>query len=327
MGSKSVFILTQVLLGVVAGQQVSPSRNADLLIPRTTVDIPFNYGRSSVGRWSGGALLVVENAHSAAPIVRVFDRSGNVISNITFTIPGASLIHIYFGNSARGSDGTIAVGGSAYTNDSRGGTFVAWISSDGLQQRVFRVSPFAPYGVTVAADGTIWAAGRELIDGEEVAPHHHIIRRFDKTGKMLSSMIPKSSLKIYDATHPAQKSYLVSSRDRIGWYSQSSREYIEFALDGTVLDRVKTAVIGENKLVGGVALCDNGGLFVSAILPSNSGAGGWEILALDRQRGEWLSIPRSEKWGVVYGCDGTNLVSTTNWSAMTWLEPASRNPR
>ena len=176
--------------------------------------------------------------------------------------------------------------------------------------------------MAVAADGAIWAAGRELVDGKEINPDHHVIRRFEKTGRMLGSSIARSSLNIAaQYTHPADYSFLVASRDRIGWYSEPSQQYIEFSSDGAVMNRFSTAEYDAKRAMHGVALCDDGSLFVSTEMSKPGGVKGWGISTLDRERGVWTFIPKSERWGMLYGCDGTTLAGRTSASAITWLEP------
>ncbi len=307
--------------GAVAGS-AAPTAAVEELAASGSTEISFDLGGKPVGVWSGGALIVVDDPRSAAPVVRAFDRSGRPVTQLRFTIPGADLIAIRSGQFSRGLDGSLAVAGSAYTSDSRAASFLAWISSDGRQQIVVRVDPFAPYVVAVASDGTIWAAGRELVDGQELHPGHHIVRRYDKTGKMLGSWIPRSSLNVNPGfTHPVVYSHLVSSKDRVGWYSEASQTYVEFALDGTVLGRFDTAKPGEGTTQPGVALCDDGGLFRSVAFHHDStGAKRWGIFSLDRQRGVWTFLPGSGKWGMLYGCEGGSLASTTSGRTITWLE-------
>lgn len=312
-----------LLLSLSSGQSTVSIPPADVLQAIRSVDIPFNFTGKPISTWSGGALLTLDYPHSAAPVLRAFDATGMPLLQFAFNIPGASHIQMYTSGFSRGFDGSLGLVGSAYTNDSRGSTFVAWVSPDGKQQTVIRVSPFAAHAVTVAPDGSIWVAGREMVNGQENDPHHHILRRYDKTGTLLGSFLPRSSLDVVGSEfiHPAEKSFLFSSRDRIGWYSEASNTYLEFSPDGKVLNRFNTVEPDRNKLVLGFALCDDGGMFASAQLQAQGGGvAGWTIYALSRERGDWTSISRKEKWGILYGCDDTTLVGkVSGGSTIVWL--------
>lgn len=142
-------------------------------------------------------------------------------------IPGARSVSLDSGRFAAGPDGWLAVAGSASMGDGRATSFAALISRDGRLQKVMELSPFAPRAMTMASDGTLWMAGVEVVAGQETNPDHRVLRRFDKAGRMVGSAIPRSSLPIrVGYTHPAEYSYLVSSKDRVGWYSEAAGAYI-----------------------------------------------------------------------------------------------------
>ena len=224
--------LAVLLLSVWTGEFAAQAGTPDELTVKGSTEVPFAVSTDTHAVWSGGALLVAQDRFSGAPVFQVFDREGKQLSQFTFTMSGAGLINIYDHSFARGLDGSLAIIGSAYSGDSRGAAFLAWVSSDGQEQVVVRTSPFIPRALTVASDGTIWVAGKEeKVPGEEPDRSQHVIRHYDKTGKMLGSFISWSSLGIEPHTlHPAENSILISSRDRIGWYSPDAHTYIEFSV-------------------------------------------------------------------------------------------------
>ena len=135
---------------------------------------------------------------------------------------------------------------------------------------------------------------------------------------MIVSFFPRSSLPLKPGyADPAHYSYLVSSKDRIGWYSEATGAYIEWSLDGSLISQFSTPAISG---MPGIALCDDGNLFASTGSKANTGGVGWSIYMLARERAEWMFLPMSGKWGVLFGCDGTRPVSTTDLSTLTWLE-------
>ena len=91
-------------------------------------------------------------------------------------------------------------------------------------------------------------------------------------------------------------------------------EYVEFSLDGKILGRYPTAPMGPGQSVAGAALCGGGGLFVGREPhASEASPERWEVLALDRSAGTWRVVGGSpeSRWGLVYGCEGEQLVT---WS-------------
>jgi len=72
----------------------------------------------------------------------------------------------------------------------------------------------------------------------------------------------------------------------------------------------------------GVALCDDGGLFVGGV-PSNVSDrnASWSVFSRDRVKGVWTLIPQVGQRLYLYGCDGENLVAHTSKYTFSWLEP------
>jgi hypothetical protein len=201
--------------------------------------------------------------------------------------------------------------------------------ADSRPRQIYRLNPFYPYDVAIAPDGTYWVAGEEVINGEEGSPHHDVIRRFGASGKELGGYLPRSTLTVHGCCHPADDSFLVSSHDRIGWYSNTAREYIEFSPDGRQLTRVAGLPSDEYGRVSGLGVCDDGGVFVSFTHLSHQDPRP-EIFTLDRASGDWKVVPRSGEATVasvshVYGCDGNEVVARARLSngqlRLMWLRP------
>ncbi|MFN7924746.1 MAG: hypothetical protein U0Q16_31880 [Bryobacteraceae bacterium] len=298
------------------GQPSTGTPSVDPFTRTDTIPAPFQPGES-VSIWSWGTLVSVRDAKSEAPMLITLDRLNNTRSQ-TLSIPGARLVNIYSGRFAAGPDGSLAVAGSAYSDDSKATSFLALISRDGRQQKLVQLSPFAPRALTVASDGTIWMVGTELIGGKEV-PDHDVLRRFDQSGRLIGSSVPRRSLvRKLGFTHPSENSYLAASKGRVGWYSEATGVYTEFALDGTVTGRFNTpSTIG----MPGIAMCDDGQVFVSTDHKTANGERGWGIYVLARDRDTWSFAPGNGRWGMLFGCDGNRLVSTTDMTSLTWLEP------
>jgi hypothetical protein len=284
-----------------------------------SITLPVVFGSMSpVGNWSGSAIIQVENPRSAAPIIRAFDRNGQKIGEFTLAIPGANLIKVHSGQFVRGSDGSFALAGHVYTADSRGTSFVAWISAGGTHQTVIRLSPYLVYSIAIAPDGTIWTVG-----GVEAASQrdYDLLRRFDRTGKLLGSMIPNGSLKITDTKRfvdAASESSLASSSTNVAWYSEAAGIYVLFALDGSEIARIATPNLGEKMTVHGLALCDDGRAYSGAKLrapldPTNA-------LGVVQITGNSAPVFTSLGHSVLYGCDGSSLVAYSGQSSFAWYD-------
>jgi len=325
MRSRRLVLVVALLVAVMNVNPLVVARAGEILAAAGKTDIPFTFTHGTFGLWSGGALLAVRDRFSAAPGVRVIDRDGREVLRFSLEIPGASRIKLYENSIARGSDGSMAAIGSAHTND-WSGTFLAVVSPEGQTQMTVRLSPFAPHAVTIASDGTIWVVGydtQQLPDDRDY--QQHLIRRYDKNGTLLGSFLPWSQVRTPPRTLPAAiNSILVSAPGRVGWYSPSAQVYAEFALDGAVINWIKTPEHPRSAMLN-VALCDDASLFVSAAVNHGpDGPASWNILTLDRQQGSWSSNPRPERWGKLFGCDGTRLATTTDSRTITWLEPAGK---
>lgn len=319
-------LLLTLLLSSWVGQCASRAATADELATTGSTEMPFTLapGDITFTTWTNGSFVFVQDRYSTAPLLRFVDRNGTQVSEFKFSIPGASLINIYDNLVALGRDESLAIAGTVYSDDSRAGMFVAWVSPDRKEQTIIRTSPFFPAAVTVASDGTIWVAGHEETKQQDRKWDYSrpLIRRYDKTGKLLGSFLPWSNL---DTTVlPFPGSVLLPLKDHVLWYSARSHVYFDFSADGSVINRVKSAPHPEHDLTH-VAVCDDGGIFASTRISDNSGGQAhWGIFRLNPQRGEWTLIPRNERWGVLFGCDGTRLASTTDFKTISWLETKAK---
>jgi hypothetical protein len=281
-----------------------------------TIPMPFNLVRGNFAEWTGGNLVVITDRWSASPTLTIFDRDGNQTSTFRFTIPGADLINIYDNSVALAKDGSLAIIGTVDLNGSRGATFVAWVSPDRRHQTVIRSTSFFPESVTMPSDGTIWVSGykKPTLPGERVDNSHQLILRYDTSGKLLGSTSPL--LNIPDSTVVGRPpSILVSWGDGVGWYYPREQAYVEFSLDGSVAHRLKGPQ--NPRGVFTLAACPNGNVFAASKKGTDGG-----VFSLDRGQADWSFAPRQEKWGELLGCDGTSLVSISDFDKISWLDTA-----
>jgi len=233
-----------------------------------------------------------------------------------------SVIEVY--GVAGGADGALAVIGRANNSDSSREPFLAWISPDRKQQNVTQLNPYFPGAVAIAADGSVWTAG--LVNVNDNIPDHMIIRRFDKSGKMLAAFFPWKANPPHP--HPADSSYLLASRDRVGWYLPLfGNGYFEFSLEGKLLGRFQGArPAGDRRYeITGAALSENDELLVSRW---DRQARKWEVLCLDRAKRTWTPVqlagePAHRRSTRLLGFDGENLLTSVDFGVINYYKPQS----
>jgi hypothetical protein len=258
-------------------------------------------------RWSGGALVSDEGILTASPLIRTFDREGReLLPPFAFTIPEARSIDVF--SLARGLDGTIALCGVAFDSDGRYSSFLASVPPSHDNVQIVRASPFTPYRVAVASDGTVWAVGIELINGEEPEASRSagVIRHFDKSGREVGSFIARSTI---ESASMVEQGYFAAGRDRIGWYPQGGKRYIEISQDGTITQFPALPLRTEEQVTG-IALTDDAGTYVSTY---DHEASSWRILTVNNAHSGWshVEVPtnlRSILRTFLRGADGNNLV-------------------
>ena len=258
-------------------------------------------------QWGGEILAGYENNFSNGPIIYTIDRNGKRDETL-FTFQDAGRINIY--NIAVSLDGEIALVGSAFTNDSRGTTFLARIAPDRQRQTITRTWPYCPDVITFSPDGSIWTIGHMKDYQNTRDLEMYVLRRFDRAGKMLGS----TTLQV-KGDETAVASFLRASRDRIGWFTRGP-QYIEFSLDGLEIGRYdRPAGAGEWDITG-IAISDE-----NEVVASWFGGGKAEFVILDREKRTWtaVALPKEHapKWARVLGFDGSTLLTYSKNGRLT----------
>lgn len=249
-------------------------------------------------RCDDATLVGFETNHSAGPVLFVSDRNGRT-DKILFTIPEVGFINLF--DKSASSSGDIAVVGDAYGNDGKATTFLARIEPGGKRQIITRTWPYCPATVAFAPDGTIWTMGHLKDEENTRVVAYHVLRRFDLTGRMLSSTTVASKVLVTD-----EMSFLRRSRDRVVWFSKNN-EYVEFDLDGSELDRFPGPAGIDGALVHGLAISENNDVFISV---GNKKTDTYDYFALDRPSATWIPVSTTEpRRGAIYGFDGLTLVT------------------
>ncbi|HVN06314.1 MAG TPA: hypothetical protein VMT86_17955 [Bryobacteraceae bacterium] len=259
-------------------------------------------GGEPIGRWSGGAYLAIEEHSSAAPMLLVYNQSGELFQRVTVEIPGAGQILILNDWFARRADGYLAVVGAA-----SGVGFLDIISPSAKSQTVVRLFPYGAEAVTFGPDGTIWTAGIENHDDPGTRQDYLILRRFDITGKQVGGAVPRSEFPVRSA--PTAASVLVSSKDRVGWFSPFGQRYMEFTAGGKELAAYALSVPLVD--IRGFALCDDNRAWLGISGSAEESQGLKEphtvLASLDRAQGTWTK-GEPQAYVHIHGCSGTTLI-------------------
>ncbi|MEO8657795.1 MAG: hypothetical protein ABI693_04955 [Bryobacteraceae bacterium] len=266
-------LLKVMLLGALA--LVSPimaiGQSETLVATDHSLTIPESMEGRRSPIWSGGSLIVPQGPMGEENAFRAYDGGGRMVFNATFTVPEAD--HTYVRGFSRGADGILAICGLSSLNDGSSAPFLATISSDGGSQRLVRTAPYTPNVVVVAPDGTFWTVGRELdarlSEKSGVNLEAGVLRHFDKSGKLLSAFVPRST--ISDTTTLASgQSFLVASSDRVGWIRFTpvgQASYMEVTADSATSTYPIPFPAGSQVLleVNGLALTDEGEVFAALL--------------------------------------------------------------
>lgn len=294
----SVLALLPVIVVRAAGQTVKRfQREAE-----TSVTCNPDFVRL---RWSGRMFLSIEANESRSPVICTASTDG-LIERTAFTVPDAAYIFVYDVTASR--DGTIALVGTAISDDSRAATFVARLGADRTAALITRVSPYVPRKVTIAPDKTIWTVGWVRDEAGRVL-RNNVLKSFDSRGVVVRTLAPQVTFRagLPASVDTPDFSVLRSSLDRIGWLT-ASNEYIEFALDGGEIARFAGPPLTEkhHQPVTFALSEDN-----DAVVGSQ-GADHWDLWTLDRKRNSWTSVEIADgvpNWGEVLGFDGASLLN------------------
>ena len=274
--------------------------------------IAYNVRGMRVPQWAGGALVAFDSNRTSTPVLLSFDDQGNQFQAIPFTIPNAEMIDL--DDITRGLDGSLAICGKAFDHSGSGSGFVAVIGANADKVTTVRLYPYEPVRIAIGSDGTIWTVGLMVVNGKEGGPanssDYDVIRHFDRSGKLLDSFVPRSSIGSHFAV---QNSRLRSASGRIGWYpgpsSGASSRFREIRSDGTV--RIFPAILlAESESITGLALTDDGKTYVTTWNKTNHG---WQFLSTNSPDNQWTqeSAPPQLTKARLFGSDGSRLVFYT----------------
>jgi len=293
----------KLFLVIAAAITFGPVLSGGTLAEMSAASLGDTLANKPIPIWSGGALITQEGFGTTNPFFISYDRRGNTLGSVSFSIPGTSYLSV--ADFSRATDGTVAVCGSATDADGRTAPFIAWVSPDGKNTNVVRSAPYSPRKVTVGSDGAIWTVGFESMpnDRDKANPAGFIFRRWDRSGKVSGAYFPQSRLK--DARSVFSLDFLRSSKDRIAWYSTREGRYIELSSTGTIVNDVSVDIPDPKVHIAGMALTDSGDVLIGRDYDRK-----WSILRLDFSASRWVEVESSTSGhAFIYGSDGDLIVA------------------
>lgn len=268
--------------------------------------IQYDLGGVRMAQWSGGALLTFVSNQTAAPAILSFDDQGRQQFPVVLAIPGSEVVDL--NDVARGPDGAIIACGSAYDHSGRGSGFIAISDLNGDRAAIISSSPYVPFRVAAAGDGTIWTAGLEMTNAmDSTPPGTGVIRRYDRTGRMLQALIPRSA---FSSSFMVQYGILRSDDGRIGWYTGPMNgpgsQYYEIFSDGRIR-KYPPVSPGKWEGVTGLALINDGRTYISTADLTNHT---YRLLSTSGPDKAWVgeALPAQLRRLWLFGGDGRRLV-------------------
>lgn len=307
MFSRFVAITAMAAVAAIAAEQLpAPSEQVSVFTDMNNTNLP---------KWQNGHLLMWGLPPLA--VLSLFDRGGQLRRKTTITIPAAGELTLF--NAAVSPGGSSVVSGMALNWEGTTAAFIAWISPSGEIDRVVRTTPFAPYRLCYADDETLWAFGRLLSDppGSREELPHGVLRQYSRDGRLLRTALSRDSFPSHARPHPATGGFLTVSKDVIGVYSVTEKQWVEVsARTGEVAGRWPGITGPDQTRITGVAKTASGGVYAAA----EHGPGPKrrsEFYRLDRAHSIWTPVdaslvtgPDPFEWRTILGADGDSLVVT-----------------
>jgi len=293
-----------------AALAVASAGAQELAAPEKRISVTRNFAHQPVPNWQNGYVLAWDSVSTAVPYVFAFDPSGRLVTQSRMEIPQATRIIVR--NVAAAPAGTLVVAGSAGTADGQFASYLAWVSPGGKLERLVGGSMFAALRVCFASDGTLWAFGRARTPNYQEQPGHDVLRQYSNDGRMVRSLLPRESFARDDHRHPAEGSFLVAAKDRVGLYSTSAKEWIEVSLSGDVLGRWKGIDTGPGMMITGAAVTSSGSVYVSVQTVRGNETKA-TFFRFNREQGVWALVDGAKvlppsRVGAIVGADDNHLV-------------------
>ncbi len=269
-----------------------------------------------IPKWENGFFVRFEIPDGGTtPAVYVQDADGKNVTTAVVAMPGA--VENGLSDAAVSPRGEVAVAGGASWSDGRTTTFIQFISNAGKALQLIRTSPFTARRICFSADGTLWALGYELDSGGMELADYNILRHYGRDGVLIHSAIPRKSFFLPGHANPVSESYLATSGDRVGIYSNKSKEWIEVSsTTGAVVRRWAGLTLGPKSGVIGAFLTSSGFAYISA---ENRETQVRTAHKLDRSTGTWADVKNISHR--IIGTDRESVLELFAHSEVRWVTP------
>lgn len=282
-----------------------------------TVLIPRDNSGQRLPVFSAGYTIFFDRT---AATIWSYDRAGTLRTHVTLSLPEAAQVSITEVAAAR--DGRLVAAGSVTSSEGQKAGAIFWIDVQGKLERVVRTTPFFSTRLAFGPRDLLWAAGRVTDAGFRETPQHEVIRQFDQEGKEVRATTPRDSFS--SGRHPCSRCFLAANSTTIGFYSDSTNEYVELDSSGSQTGRWKTAPLPESVDLVGSALTTSGDFYLGG---GTTNAGGFKTLLyrLNKATGAFVPVDVPADTGstralTLIGADGDRLVIYGKPASITWLK-------
>ncbi len=310
--------MKNVKLGIFVGMLVAPivsaqgTHAAASLVFQIESEVAVSRGIKVIPEYSNG-LLVTYDFDSAS--IWAADENGQVVMQLTLAVPGVSSFHIK--DVASRGDGMIAVAASA-VSEGRWSGLILWYSRSGSLLRAVKTAHFGVYSLAFTPDGTLWTVGHQTDEFYKPVSDHPLIRRYDKEGRLVDSLLPVSSIAptTRGPVPPGHECRLAPGPDRMGLFCAQTNDWLEINLAGEIVKRLK--IIGAPPKVDFLsAAMLNGQVYLCGQLPAHWPEPGIKLYRMDRESARITPVnpARTEDQGraaLIVGATNDRLVTLSS---------------
>ncbi len=226
------------------------------------------------------------------PVMRVYGRDGRFAFNAPVRFPNGDLAQAR--DADVDSDGSIVVAAADYQKNAYG---LAVLNATGMQTALFPTGSFAPRGLAIAEDHSIWVLGSEGRKGD-----YMVLRKYTREGKLTGSFLPRSTLAPgLDPSGIAVRA--AGNRIAVIAFSGTTsnlRDVVEFDATGKMLGRMRL----DRADMTAFALTSDGNLYTwdQTLMPYGG------LVLLEPVTGSSEKLESPGHYYSLLGADGENLV-------------------
>ena len=291
--------------------------------PEKAVVVNWNFAHQGVPKWDRGVLL--DHGVEDGKIV-VIGADGQVKLQAMVGAPGAQKVRISDVAQAPGGGFVAAVGVVVETGESR--AYLAWLDAAGRTQKLEPLENAAAVGVEFAPDGTLWALVRKHdADDNEIAGYD-MLQHYSADGTRIGSALPRQSFPM-DATYPAWFPCLRVTKDRVGFLSNGTNEWVEVSpTDGKLLGRwgLQAEWGARGMRIDSGAMTPDGDVYLNTRESDPKGVRKtrFGVFRLDRAKNDLvpMDVAPIAVEGVqvtILGGDGGRLLATQGFATLDWV--------